>query len=100
MPVRARSLSTLHDRRASAHEVFTPYLPAAIFTYRAPQLKFGPDAADEIGFDLTQFGARRALIVTDSGIAASATPNRIADQMVPLGIEAHVFDSSPPAPSR
>ena len=57
-----------------------PANPEAIFTYGAPQLKFGPGAADEIGFDLSQFGARRALLVTDSGIAAtgphSASPIR------------------------
>ena len=30
-----------------------------VFTYGAPQLKFGPGASDEIGYDLSQSGARR-----------------------------------------
>jgi hydroxyacid-oxoacid transhydrogenase len=69
-----------------------PANPEAIFTYGAPQLKYGPGAADEIGFDLGQFGARRVLLVTDRGVAATGTPQRIADQMAQFGIEAHVFD--------
>jgi hydroxyacid-oxoacid transhydrogenase len=69
-----------------------PANPEAIFTYGAPQLKFGPGAADEIGFDLSQFRARRVLLVTDRGIARTGIPQRIADQVVQFGIEAHVFD--------
>ena len=69
-----------------------PANPEAIFTYGAPQLKFGPGAADEIGFELVQLGVHRVLIVTDRGIAATGTPKRIADQMVQFGIEAQVFD--------
>lgn len=69
-----------------------PANPEAIFTYGAPQLKFGPGAADEIGFDLSQLGARRVLLVTDCGIAATGIPERIADQMAGFGIDAHVFD--------
>jgi hydroxyacid-oxoacid transhydrogenase len=69
-----------------------PANPEAIFTYGAPQLKFGPGAADEIGFDLSQLGARRVLLVTDRDIAATGVPQRIADQIALAGIEAHVFD--------
>jgi alcohol dehydrogenase class IV len=36
-----------------------------VFTYGAPLLKFGTGAADEIGYDLSQYGARRVLVVTD-----------------------------------
>jgi hydroxyacid-oxoacid transhydrogenase len=69
-----------------------PANPEAVFTYGAPQLKFGPGASDEIGFDLSQYGARRVLVVTDAGVAATGTPQRVADQMVQFGIEARVFD--------
>ena len=68
-----------------------PANPEAIFTYGAPQLKFGPGASDEIGFDLSQYGVRRALVVTDPGVAATGTPERVAGQMAQFGIEAHVF---------
>jgi alcohol dehydrogenase class IV len=63
-----------------------------VFTYGAPQLKFGEGAADEIGFDLAQLGARRALVVTDPGVAATGGPQRIADAMKTYGVEAEVFD--------
>ncbi|MFA1537401.1 hydroxyacid-oxoacid transhydrogenase [Actinomadura monticuli] len=63
-----------------------------VFTYGAPQLKFGGGAADEIGFDLAQFGARRVLVVTDRGVAATGGPQRIADAMAAYGITADVFD--------
>ncbi|MBO2449910.1 iron-containing alcohol dehydrogenase [Actinomadura barringtoniae] len=63
-----------------------------VFTYGAPQLKFGEGAADEIGYDLAQYGARRALVVTDPGVAATGGPQRIADAMKTYGIDADVFD--------
>ncbi len=63
-----------------------------IFTYGAPQLKFGSGASDEIGYDLSQHGVRRALVVTDPGVAASGHPQRIAEQMGRFGIETEVFD--------
>ena len=69
-----------------------PANPEAIFTYGAPQLKFGPGASDEIGFDLSRCGVARALVVTDPGVAATGTPQRVAGQMAQFGIEAHVFD--------
>jgi alcohol dehydrogenase class IV len=39
----------------------------SVCTYGVTQLKFGPGASDEIGFDLSQYGVRRALVVTDPG---------------------------------
>jgi hydroxyacid-oxoacid transhydrogenase len=59
--------------------------PESVFTYGAPQLKFGVGAADEIGFDLSQYGVQRVLVVTDAGVAATGTPQRIADQMGQFG---------------
>lgn len=63
-----------------------------IFTYGAPQLKFGSGASDEIGYDLAQYGVRRALVVTDPGVAGTGHPRRIAEQMGRFGITAEVFD--------
>ena len=70
----------------------TPANPESVFTYGAPQLKFGTGASDEIGYDLSQYGVRRVLVVTDPGVASTGTPQRVADQMAQFGIEAHVFD--------
>ncbi|MGH3463855.1 MAG: hydroxyacid-oxoacid transhydrogenase [Kribbellaceae bacterium] len=69
-----------------------PSTPETIFTYGAPQLKFGNGASDEIGYDLAQYGVRRALVVTDPGVAAIGHPQRIAEQLGRFGIEAAVFD--------
>ena len=64
----------------------------SVFTYGSPNLKFGPGAADEIGWDLAQLGARRVLVVTDAGVAATGWPQRVADAMTGFGIEAQVYD--------
>lgn len=65
--------------------------PETIFTYAAPQLKFGAGAADEIGYDLSQLGARRVLVITDPGVAAVGAPQRVADAMRRYGVVAEVF---------
>jgi hydroxyacid-oxoacid transhydrogenase len=73
---------------------FQPANPESVFTYGAPRLKFGVGAADEIGYDLSETGAKRVLVVTDPGVAATGHPQRVADQMTQFGIEAHVFDGA------
>ena len=72
----------------------SPATSESVFTYGAPQLKFGSRASDEIGYDLSRFGVHRVLVVTDAGVAATGTPQRVADQMTRFGIEAHVFDGT------
>lgn len=72
----------------------TPTRPEQVFTYGAPQLKFGPGSSDEIGYDLSTTGATRALVVTDSGIAASGGPRKVADQMSEFGVDSVIFDGS------
>jgi hydroxyacid-oxoacid transhydrogenase len=66
--------------------------PESVFTYGAPALKFGDGASDEIGYDLAQLGAHRALVITDAGVAATGLPERIAAQMAQFGVAADVFD--------
>ncbi len=63
-----------------------------IFTWGAPPLKFGAGAADEIGFDLAQYDVRRALVITDAGVAATGIPQRIADTLKGYGITVEIFD--------
>jgi alcohol dehydrogenase class IV len=71
-----------------------PAAPENIFTYGAPQLKFGPGASDEIGFDLSRYGVSRVLVVTDAGLSATGLPQRVAAQLARFGIEAQIFDES------
>ncbi|HYF72409.1 MAG TPA: hydroxyacid-oxoacid transhydrogenase [Nocardioides sp.] len=63
-----------------------------VFTYAAPALKFGPGASGEVGHDLAAYGARRVLLVTDPGVAATGHPGRIADQVAARGIEVTTYD--------
>ena len=71
-----------------------PQSPESVFTYGAPQLKFGPGAADEIGYDLSLTGAKRVLVVTDPGVAEAGVAQRVADQMGQFAIEAIVWDGT------
>jgi len=74
--------------------VFQPQHPETVFTYGAPGLKFGVGARHEIGHDLLQLGARRVLLVTDPGVAATGAPTGIAESLRDGGIETVVFDRS------
>lgn len=63
-----------------------------VFTWGATPLKFGAGAVDEIGFDVAQYGARRVLILTDAGVAATELPNRVADALRRYEIASDIFD--------
>jgi hydroxyacid-oxoacid transhydrogenase len=65
-----------------------------VFTYGSPQLKFGPGASEEIGYDLSQLGASRVLVVTDAELARTGLPQRVADQMGAFDIETVVYDGA------
>lgn len=64
----------------------------SIFTWGAPPLKFGAGASDEIGFDMSLYGVKRVLILTDAGIAATEIPHRIADMLKKYDIDSEIFD--------
>ncbi|WP_210439830.1 hydroxyacid-oxoacid transhydrogenase [Nocardioides xinjiangensis] len=69
----------------------------SVFTYAAPGLKFGRGASGEVGHDVLQLcrgttgGARRVLLVTDPGVAATGHPSRVAEAVRARGIEVTVF---------
>ncbi|WP_326838155.1 hydroxyacid-oxoacid transhydrogenase [Amycolatopsis rhabdoformis] len=63
-----------------------------VFTYGAPALKYGTGSSDEIGYDLTQYGVRRVLVVTDPTVAETGWPARIAAGIESYGIATEVFD--------
>jgi hydroxyacid-oxoacid transhydrogenase len=62
-----------------------------IFTWGAPPLKVGWGASDEIGFDLSQYGVRRVLILTDPGVLETGIPHRIADRLRAYEIVGEIF---------
>jgi len=45
-----------------------------------------------VGFEMTQFGAQRVLIVTDPHLVATGIPQRIADSLSANGIRSEIFD--------
>src|SRR4051812_25831751 len=63
-----------------------------VFTYGAPQLKYGAGASDEIGYDLSTYDVRRVLMITDPGVAATGHPQRITELIKAAGIDAVLFD--------
>ncbi len=65
-----------------------------VFTYGAPQLKFGAGASDEIGYDLAQLGVTRVLVVTDPGVGATGLPERVAERIRGFGVQAEVYDQA------
>ena len=65
----------------------------SVFTYGAPALKFGAGASEEIGHDLTTYDAKRVLLVTDPGVAATGHPARIAEQIRARGVQAEIYDA-------
>jgi hydroxyacid-oxoacid transhydrogenase len=69
-----------------------PAAPETVFTYGAPQLKFGAGSSEEIGYDLAAYGLRRVLVLTDEGVAATGHPARIAEQIASFGVETEVDD--------
>lgn len=74
--------------------VFQPQHPETVFTYGAPGLKFGVGARHELGHDLAQLGARRVLVVTDAGVAATGAPAEIADGLRAASVETVVYDGT------
>ena len=62
-----------------------------IFTWGAPPLKIGWGASEEIGFDLSQYGVRRVLILTDRGVLETGIPHRIADRLRAYEIVGDIF---------
>ncbi len=65
-----------------------------IFTYAAPHLKLGPGASREVGHDLAAQGARRVLVVTDPGVAATGSPGRVADSLREAGLDVATYDQA------
>jgi hydroxyacid-oxoacid transhydrogenase len=65
-----------------------------VFTYAAPALKFGTGASAEVGHDLASYGARRVLLVTDPGVAATGHPARIAEQVAARGLHVTIYDAA------
>ena len=63
-----------------------------IFTMEATPVKFGTGASAEAGWELKRLGVRRAMLVTDPGVAALGHPERIKQLIEAEGIEVVLYD--------
>jgi hydroxyacid-oxoacid transhydrogenase len=65
-----------------------------VFTLEATPIKFGPGAAADAGWEMKRLGVKRALLVTDPGVAATGHPGRVCKAIEAEGIEVVVYDRS------
>lgn len=63
-----------------------------IFTMEATPVKFGRGASAEAGWELKRLGVRRAMLVTDRGVAGLGHPERIKELIEAEGIEVLLYD--------
>src|SRR5215218_11100261 len=63
-----------------------------IFTLEATPVKYGPGAAADAGWELKRLGVRRALLVTDPGVAATGHPDRVRGAIEAEGIDVVAYD--------
>ena len=48
-----------------------------VFTLEATPVKYGPGAVEDAGWEAARLGIRRALLVTDPGVAAIGVLERV-----------------------
>jgi hydroxyacid-oxoacid transhydrogenase len=65
-----------------------------VFTIEATPVKFGPGASKDAGWELKRLGVKRAMLVTDPGVAALGHPERIKKLIEAEGIAVVVYDRS------
>ncbi len=63
-----------------------------VFTMEATPVKFGAGASEDAGWELKRLGVKRAMLVTDPGVAALGHPERIKKQIEAEGIEVVLYD--------
>ncbi len=65
-----------------------------IFTMEATPVKFGRGASAEAGWELRRLGVRRAMLVTDPGVAAAGYPEQVRKAIEAEGIDVVLYDRS------
>jgi hydroxyacid-oxoacid transhydrogenase len=63
-----------------------------IFTMEATPLKYGPGAAEEVGWEVRRMGVSRVMLVSDPGVVAAGITPRIRELIEAEGIEVEVWD--------
>ncbi len=65
-----------------------------IFTMEATPIKYGPGAAEEVGWELKRFGVGRVMLVSDPGVVEAGITGRVRDLIEAEGIQVEVWDRS------
>jgi hydroxyacid-oxoacid transhydrogenase len=63
-----------------------------IFTMEATPVKYGAGASQDAGWELKRLGVKRAMLVTDPGVAALGHPERIKGLIEAEGIEVVLYE--------
>ena len=63
-----------------------------VFTLEATPVKFGAGAVEDAGWELKRLGVKRALLLTDPGIARIGIADRVRELIEAEGIEVVVWD--------
>jgi alcohol dehydrogenase len=89
-----------YDRSVSApdHEL----APETVWHLQLPQIRFGRNAIDELGFQLSDLGVdegAHGLVVTDENLAEIGHVDRVSDQLEDAGYDVTVWDGAEREPS-
>ena len=63
-----------------------------VFTLEATPLKYGRGAAADAGWELERLGVKRAMLVSDPGVAAAGITDRVRESVEAAGISVEVWD--------
>lgn len=83
---------------ASAHDLS----PESVWHLQMPQIRFGPDATEELAFqvrDLGIDGESHGLIITDETLADIGHADRVRDHLEDEGLVVDIYDDSEREPS-
>ena len=61
-----------------------------IFTMEATPLKYGPGAAEEVGWEVKRLGVSRVMLVSDPGVIEAGITGRIQELIESEGIEVEI----------
>jgi hydroxyacid-oxoacid transhydrogenase len=71
----------------------------SVFAWEAPAIRFGLGATHEVGKELVRLRVRRALIVTDPGVAATGLAEQVRAAALESGVEAEVWSGTDVEPT-
>jgi hydroxyacid-oxoacid transhydrogenase len=61
-----------------------------VFTMEATPLKYGPGAAEEVGWEVKRLGVSRVMLVSDPGVVKAGITPRVQELIEAEGIEVEV----------